>query len=318
MRKSLNILMVLLVAVAVIVMSGCNSRVPQGKRGRVSTANGWANDVLKPGSHTCYGRDQMYLLETTSKSFKETLNILVGGKVNLRVDVTTRVKATDDEDQLRKAFETVTADKDYNITVDQLYTTFLQMKVLAVPRQLYEVQPDAQTAVSNSPKLAAEVRKQLEEAAKSTPLTVEDCQITNYDWPDTITKAQEDLVKVQLREAAAEAQVRADLKQAEGDLKVQEARKLVELKKAEAVAESIEIIKTRLAGAPEYLVWHQVRVMGEAACGPNNCFILYPYTTDVSQMKQMLGNVNLAQMLRPEGPHPELKKQAATQPAPLQ
>ena len=131
-----------------------------------------------------------------------------------------------------------------------------------------------------------------------TPLVVDDAEITNYDWPDSITNAQEALVSIQLKEAAAEAQVRADLKKAEGDLKVEQARKLVELKKAEAVAESIDIIKKKLAGAPEYLMWHQIRVMGEAAQGPNNAFILYPYATDTGEVQRMMGNAGLTQMLK--------------------
>lgn len=75
----------------------------------------------------------------------------------------------------------------------------------------------------------------------------------------------------------------------------------MELKKAEAVAESIDIIKKKLAGAPEYLMWHQIRVMGEAANGPNNSFILYPYATDISQVRTMVGNAELAQMLKQQG-----------------
>ena len=306
-------LMVLCVSLVGLLVVGCNTKVDPGKVGRVQTPSGWSQEVLKPGLHTCYGRDTMYLLDTTNKSFKESLNILVGGKVNLKVDLTVRARAnTEDAEMMKKAFESVTAQQAEGggllISVDQLYTTFLQMKAQSIPRAIFETQPDIATAVASSPKLALEIRNQITEAAKATPLIVEDAQITNYDWPDSITKAQEDLVKIQLKEAAEEAQVRADLKRAEGDLKVKEAQKLVQMKEAEAIAESIDIVKTKLAGAPEYLMWHQIKVMGQAAMGPNNCFILYPYNTDTDQVKGILGNANLAQMLKPEGPKPELKK----------
>jgi hypothetical protein len=255
----------------------------------------------------------MYLIDATNFTSTETMNILVGGKVNLKLDLTVRCKAnTAEEEALRAALESVPAikgeDGSYEISSKSMYTTFLQMKALAIPRAIFEIQPDIQTAVANSPKLAMEVRKQIMEAAKGTPMVVEDAQITNYDWPSSITQAQEELVKIQLREAAAEAQVKADLKKAEGDLKVKEAEKLVQLKEAEAIGESIDIIKKKLAGAPEYLMWHQIKVMGQAAMGPNNCFILYPYATDSSQVQGMLNNANLAQILKPDGPHPELKK----------
>ena len=303
MRRIRSMGFVLFVAVIAGGLLGCNSRVPQGHRGRVSTASGWSQDVLKPGAHTCWGRDDMYLLDTTTNTFRETLNILVGGRVNLKVDVTVRCRANvEDEDMMRKAFENVPADSNRVISATQMYKTFLQQKVQAIPKQVYEIQPDIQTAVLNGPKLVDEARKLVMGMAKTTPLLVEDLDLTNYDWPGTITTAQEELVKIQLREAAAKAQVMADLAKAEGDLKVEEARKLVEMKKAEAVAESIDIIKAKLASAPEYLMWHQIRVMGEAAMGPNNCFILYPYNTDSAQVKQMLNNTNLVQMLGPGGP----------------
>ena len=309
-RKS----MILCVAMLILVAGchGCSTQVNPGRVGRVNTPSGWSEEILKPGYHTCYGADKMYLLDTTNKSFPEKLNILIGGKVNLRVDFMVRVRAnTEDKEMMKKAFESVTAVKDadgYLISVDQLYTTFLQMKAQAIPRAVFEVQPDVATAVASSPKLAIEIRKQIMEAAKATPVVVEDVQIVNYDWPESITKAQEELVKIQLKEAAEEAQVRADLKRAEGDLKVKEAQKLVQLKEAESISESIAIIKKSLADAPEYLMWHQIKVMGQAAMGPNNCFILYPYATDSSQVRGMIGNANLTQMLHPEGPKPEMKK----------
>jgi hypothetical protein len=53
-------------------------------------------------------------------------------------------------------------------------------------------------------------------------------------------------------------------------------------------------------------------MMKEAAMGPNNCFILYPYSTDPDQVRQMVNNANLKQMLTPDGPYPELKKRSTT------
>src|SRR3989338_5247819 len=299
-----------LLTVVLVMLTGCSEPVPPGNVGRIYTRSGWSNEVLKPGRYVCLGRDRMYLLNTTNAAFKESLNVLVGGKVNLKLDFSVRVKANDtDIEMMKKAFESVTLEEGSTaIMPEQLYHTFMQMKAQAVPREVYEVQPDIQTAVANSPKLAIEVRKRITEAAASTPLVVEDAEITNYDWPPTVTEAQNKLAEIQLQEEAASARVRADLKKAEGQLQIEEANKLVELKKAEAIAESIEIIKEKLARSPEYLMWHQIRVMGQAAMGPNNCFILYPFATNSRQIEEMVSNSNLVQMLHPDGPHPELKK----------
>lgn len=286
-------------------LSGCTKPVTQGRIGRISTASGWQKDILRTGEHSCWGRDQMYMVDVTNKSFREKIEILVGGKVNLTVNLEVRAHANDQNDaMMRKVFENVQSDVKSNanadrkdvISVDQMYNTYIRMNALSIPRSVYEVQPDVQTAIANSPALANEVRRRIIEVAKSTPLVVDDVQITNYDWPDSITKAQENLVTIQLKEAAAAAQVRADLEKAKGDLRVEEAKKLVAFKQAEAIAGSIDIIKKRLAGSPEYLMWHQIEVMGKAAAGPNNAFILYPYNTDASQMKGLLNNAHLNQV----------------------
>ncbi len=301
MKRSVLAALVLMI---MSFLSGCTEQVPPGTVGRINTPDGWEEKVLNPGFYTCYNRDKMYLVDITNKAFNEKMDILVGGKVNLTVNFSVRVRAnTGDQEMMKKVFESVTAtktDKDtaYRISIDQLYVTFLRMKALSVPRSVFEVQPDIKTAIANSPALAIEIRKQITALAKSTPLIVDDAEITNYDWPKSITDAQEELVKIQLREDAADANVRADLKKAQGDLLVEEAKKLIELKKAEAIAESIDIIKSKLAGAPEYLMWHQIKVMGEAAMGPNNAFILYPYATDTHQVQSMIGNSNLTQMLK--------------------
>lgn len=288
----------LMVVLAMLALTGCNERVNQGQVGRISTPNGWDRAILKPGSHVCYGRDKMYLIDTTSRTFKETLQILIGGKVNLRVDVSVRCRANvEDEEMMRKAFDSVKVDDRMTITTDQLYNTFLQQKVLSIPKEVYEVQESVSAATSNGPTLVAKCREQIMAIAKTTPLLVESLDMTNYDWPQSITQAQEELVKIQLKAAAAEAQVKADLKKAEGDLEIEKARRNIEMTKAEAIAESIGIIKDKLANSPEYLMWHQVKVMGEAANGPNNTFILYPYNTDMSQVRQMVNTAMLSEQI---------------------
>jgi len=81
-------------------------------------------------------------------------------------------------------------------------------------------------------------------------------------------------------------------------LLVEEANKLVEVKKAEAIAESIAVIKDSLAGAPEYLQWHTVKAMSEAATGPNNAFILFPYNMPGINMDAAVNNAQLMQLLK--------------------
>jgi regulator of protease activity HflC (stomatin/prohibitin superfamily) len=267
--------------------------------GRVKTASGWQNKVLPPGEHTCWGRDDMYFCDSTEATYTEPLEILVGGKVNLNCKVTVRcgVDITKSEEVLA-IFERVLAGEDNSITHKKLYEVYLQLVMQSVPRDVFGNQPDIDTVVASKGELSKEVEKLIIEGAKETPFKVTAVKITNYDWPDELTTAQIKLVEIQMEEKREEARVRADLEKAKGQLAVEEANKLVEMKKAEALAESIGIIKDKLQGAPEYLDWHRVRALAAAAEGPNNAFIIMPYGTRTegmvanAQLRQMLENFN--------------------------
>ncbi len=180
------------------------------------------------------------------------------------------------------------------ITNQMIYDTFLKMKVQSIPREIIGSKPDIKTVVSSRAEIGASVKKRIMEESQATPLIVSAVEITNYDWPLTITNAQEKLAEIQLGEEQEQAKIRAALAKADGELKIAEKDKLVEMKKAEAVAESIRIIKGMLAGSPEYLKWHEIRMLSEAANGPNNSFILVPYGQNI---EPMVNNAQLTQML---------------------
>ena len=290
--------MAIVMAVGMLFLAGCSTKVPQGKLGRVKTPNGWGDSLLKPGHHTCYFRDEMYTIDGTEKTFSKQLEILVGGKINLKCTVAVRMSVNQDkEESVLSLFDKVPSTKN-NISVDLLYKTYVEPVIDSVPRAIYGTQPDVQTVISNKIELEDEVAKKVIAAVSTTPAKISLCKVTNYDWPDSITKAQEELAGIELEEEKSAAKVRADLKKAEGMLKVEEANKLVEVKKAEAIAESIAVIKDSLAGAPEYLQWHTVRAMSEAATGPNNAFILFPYNMPGINMDSAVSNVQLMQLLK--------------------
>ena len=283
MKRSARRVSLLLAAVgAAMLFSGCAEDVPQGVLARVKTRSGWAKEVLTPGRRTCYGWDQMYFVDSTQQTYEEPMEILVGGKVNLKLKVQVRCELSEDTEKTKLTFEKARMEKDeryyHPVASHQtLYDTYLKMVVQAVPRDIIGQKTDIQTVVANRQSIAADVSKEIITAAEATPMKVLDVRIVNYDWPDTITDAQEELVGIEMAEKREEAQVRADLKKAEGRLEVEEANILVEAKKAEGIAMGIRIVRDELRECPEYLQWHTVRAMSEAASGPNNAFIMFPY-----------------------------------------
>ena len=278
---------------------GCNDKVNQGEIGRVKTASGWnSEEAIGPGHHSCYGRDTMYKADASEKAYTENLSILVGGKVNLKISVTVRCGINiEDKKEAAKVFDKVKADGDDFVSHKSLYDTYVKLVLQSSPMKEIGSKPDVESVIADIPAIEENVRKKVTDAVAGTPMRILALEFTNYDWPEIITNAQERLAEMKLSEETEAAKVRAELRKAEGQLKVEEANKLIEIKKAEAIAESIDIIKGKLAGAPEYLQWHTVRAMSDAANGPNNTFLLFPYNVPGIDAAGLVNNVNLKQML---------------------
>jgi len=303
MKKVIGIAMLLSLSMMVI---GCNDVVEQGEIGRVKTADGFDesdNKPLTPGHHTCFCRDTLYRADSSLKTYCETMNILIGGKVNLKVIVTVRcgINLEREKDALSvfdkvKAIGAPTGDG-MLITHQSLYDTYVKPMVLSIPKSVFQSKVDVEEVMANCVALEDEVRQKIMKQLQTTPMKVDLVEITNYDWPESITTAQEELAAVKLKEEKEAAEIRAALKRAEGELKVKEAEKLVQMKEAEAIAESIGIIKDKLKDSPEYLQWHTVKAMLEAAKGPNNAFILFPYNMPGLDVQRAVSNAQLKQML---------------------
>jgi len=300
-------LFAVLMVVGMLVV-GCNEKVEQGEVGRKKTVNGWEKKLLGIGSHNCWGRDEMYRADSTIAVYKEPMKILIGGKVNLdiTVSITCRLDKSR-EDAVLMVFDDVMAGGEGSkdelcISHNSLYQKYVQPLAQSVPRTVFGSQTDVESVCANRATLVAETTKGIMEAVQGTPMKVTMVKVVNYDWPPSVTAAQERLATLKLKEEETAATIRARLKEAEGDLKIEEAKKLVTIKKAEAISESIQVIKTALKDCPEYLQWHTVKAMSEAATGPNNAFILFPYNMPGMDMKKSVSNVQLKQILDAKKP----------------
>jgi len=289
----------LFAGVCLMSVGGCNDKVNQGEIGRVKTTSGWnSEEAIGPGHHSCYGRDTMYKADASEKAYTENLSILVGGKVNLKISVTVRCGINiEDKKAAAKVFDKVKADGDDFISHKSLYDTYVKLVLQSAPMKEIGSKPDVESVIADIPAIEENVRKKVTDAVSGTPMRILALEFTNYDWPEVITNAQEKLAEMKLSEETEAAKVRAELRRAEGQLKVEEANKLIELKKAEAIAESIDIISDRLTGKKEFLAWHQVRMFSEAAQGPNNMFLLFPYNVPGMDAGKLVANANLKQML---------------------
>ncbi len=167
MKKLITILITL---VLVVILAGCGKTVPAGTKGRVKTRSGWASKTLKPGRHTCWGYDKMHQAQSTQHAYSEKMDILVGGKVNLTIEVQVRCSLNPNEKIQLDIFNDVLADSEMDdglaiITNQAIYDTYLKMKVQSIPREIIGSKPDIKTVVANRAEIHSSVNRRFRKSA---------------------------------------------------------------------------------------------------------------------------------------------------------
>lgn len=271
MKKLL--MLVLLVCVGLLFATGCSEWVPVAHKGKVLTVNGFEGKVLSQGKHKAYGRDKMILMETKEENYKEKLKILCADDLNFGFDVYVRVTP-----KQNASFENVVnrmgfANKDETlITLNAMYAKFAKPIVRSVSRSVvskYRTTDIRDARETIEATLAKEITKQL----KGTPLVLMKINTSNFDYPEVVTNAVELKRKTQIEIETEKATQEKNLLKKENAFKLAEQDYKIDTLKAKTIADAILIIADALVNHPEYLEWHRVQNLKEAAMGPNNTFI---------------------------------------------
>ncbi len=269
-----------LLAIAALCGAGCSEQIPQGHVGKVLAASGWGDGVSEPGYVSCWGRDELYLLATGDKSHTEHLNILCADKLNFRCDLVIVTRPKTDQASRDAIFLRVQAQQagagHALITGDQLYDVYV--KPIVVPAA-YDVVSKRETDQIGGD--MAEIKREIvqlcrERMGGATPVEVALIDFTNTDYPETVTLANEARKKKEIDIEIARSDAAIEEAKAEGRLRAANKEYQAKLLEAKMIADSNRIIGESLSENPLFLYWHQIKVYGEAAAGPNNVFII-PY-----------------------------------------
>lgn len=260
--------------------TGCSEQIPQGHVGKVLTASGWSDDVAESGYVACWGRDELYLFAAGDASHTEQLNILCADKLNFRCDLVVVSRPKSDEASRNAIFLRVQAQKPAagpaTIGNQQLYDVYV--KPVVVPAT-YDVVSKRHTDQIGED--MDEIRREIVELCRErmsadTPVEVRLIDFTNTDYPEMVTLANEARKKKEIDIEIARSDAAIEEAKAEGRLRAASKEYQAKLLEAKMIADSNRIIGESLAENPLFLYWHQIKVYGEAAAGPNNVFIV-PY-----------------------------------------
>ena len=259
---------------------GCNERVPPGHIGRVQTPDGFTGEILGQGRHPCWGRDQMYYIEASDKTYPQKMNVLCKDQLNFGFTISVLAAVDRTKTKLIKAaFENVTpAPTEVGpgnlISAAQLYDMYVRPVVDQEARKVISKYETGEI-VKNRRKIIEELRTGILGGLKTSIVKVRRVTVNNLDFPKSITKAQEERARrrVEIQTEKAEQEKRLVIEQNKIKLmQLKYKRKLVE---AAAVADSNRIIGASVS--PGFLAYYQYKNFSEAAKGPNNWGFI-PYT----------------------------------------
>jgi len=272
--------LIVLGLISLLGVFGCNDTVPPGHVGMVRTPQGLTGDVLAPGLHTCWGRDKMQLVEVSDKTYKQKMNVLCTDELNFGFSVHILASVNKSKKELIKSvFENVTPSEGGVVTARQLYDMYVRPVVDQEARKAVGKYATSQL-VKNRLKVIQETGASIQEALGDSIMNIKRISVTNLDFPDSITKAQElkatRRVEIETEKAEQEKRIviaKNKIKTAQLEYK----RRLIE---AAMIADANKIIGSSLS--QEYLAWWQLKVFSKAALGNNNWGFI-PYTDHTNQ-----------------------------------
>jgi len=316
-RAKVAVMLLVLVTVA----AGCHRvEIDPGHIGRERSPSGWSKTILKPGRHTLSSaRSKVVLLDVTEDIVQHDIEVLTTEKVNVKCTVEVRYSANTDDKVIPVIFDKVQADTLHRgllhgtISRQRLYQVYGQPEVVAATKAT--IRPYSfEEILSAAMKIEVEALKRIREGdpveeGEEVPkkpvsfVTIHSLRITNFDWPDAITKAMEAKKQREIEKDAEKARIEQKLIEAEGRRRVAEEDYKVDMLKAKAIADRNKLIAESLE-SDRYLHFMRIKMMEQFAESQNNAIILVPYESLKSDGgNEMLQTAFLQKMAGKDGQH---------------
>jgi len=200
---------VLIAGFSLFALTGCNQKVPQGYKAKILTPSGFAPEIYKPSLVFVGWRENLILIETTTKVWKEQVNVLLQDKLTLTANVNFRARITSDPKKLNALFNDIPV-ADGDITVDEVYKVYAQMLVRSRSREVLSVYT-VDDVNKNYKRISVEIYNALQEAMKNTPIDISDVTLDNIQYPKIVTQAIEKAKQRRMEIEAAKAEAQKEL-----------------------------------------------------------------------------------------------------------
>ena len=267
------------------MVTGCGFyTVPPTTKGKILTTAGYGKEVLEPGKYTLWGRDDMILLQTNTKTYKEAVQIILADKLTLGAEIRFRGRIAGNEKVINSMFNDISAGEDKVVSFNEVYAVYGRMAVRNKTREIIS-QYNVEDVHKNYGRLSKEIAKVLEESLKGTPLEISDIALGNIAYPPVVTKAIDDAKKRRMQIDKEKATAKIDLLKKENERLLEEANYQIRITKAKAIRDSNKIIGEGIT--PALLKLRALEVQEAMASNKSAVFMPYEALTSTGAQIRM-------------------------------
>jgi F0F1-type ATP synthase epsilon subunit len=280
-------------------LSGCFGKtveVPTAHRGKITTKNGLAENVLTPSkirlSNWCLVCDSLIIAEVADYSEQESMTLFMPkDKLNLELEVRGTFATSDTPTDLNMIFDRVSPVKVTKwvskIPAVSIYDTYAQQIIRDRVRAVI-AKYDIATVMENRESIGIELRDSVQEGLRGRPIKVLNFGLANMQPPSVIVAAEETRKKREIEINEAEAKKKIRLKEAEADLEVAVSEQAVELKQAETQVLVEKKLKEGFSEA--YVAQRALNILEQMAASDNK--VIYLPTEALKNPSVMIGSLN--------------------------
>lgn len=222
---------------AALALTGCGySTVPPAMKGKILTTSGYSADVKETGKYLLWGRDEMVLLDTSTQTYGEPVEVKMTDNLNLKFDVRFRTRIAGDDKVINAMFNDIVAQNNA-VSLPMVYKVYGRDVVQSVARSVVGKYGTEEVA-ANFDKITADLAIQLKERLKNSPLEMSNITLGNLDYPATIDEAYAAQGAKRLAIETEANNQAVEMVKKTNALRLAEANYAIEVKKAETLRDT--------------------------------------------------------------------------------
>jgi len=264
---------IIFIVLALIFLSGCTRvTVEPAQIGKVLSPTGYSPEVLVPGMYTLGMRETLVILDTSTNTYTEKMDVILKDKLTLRFDVRFRGRILNKANVIDAMFNDITHGGDYKVTFTEVYKIYGKAAVRNKSREIMS-QYTVEDVHANYGRISKEISMALAQGLQGTPIELSDIALGGVRYPDIVTAAVSEAKERNMQIERETAQAKIDLLKKTNELALINADYAIEMKKANTIADANKVMGKSIT--PALLDLKRIEVTKIIASNANKGQVVY-------------------------------------------